>query len=240
MASMTSAYHIRSAVRTKKMIGIICAMHEEFEAFEESFEEEIVEERFSLTLRAGSIAGAPVQLVVSGIGTTNATIAATLLIERGCTTIIMSGAAGGLGSCEIGDVYASKSCVYHDVDATAFGYALGQVPGEPERFDAPLELVSIAERCGAIQGVIASGNAFVSDPARVAAIRTDFDADAIDMESCAVAHACTKANVDWLIVRGVSDHADREAKDSFEERLELAAKNAASCTIEIIGSLSAR
>lgn len=216
------------------MIGILTAMSEESEPFEAHFTEERCEKRFGLTFRIGTIGGIDVVLVTSGIGTTNATIATTILIERyGSEQIIMSGVAGGIGSARIGEVLIAHTCVYHDVDATAFGYASGQVPREPERFESA-RARTFAQGLGIRSGIIASGNAFVSDPQRVSTIKETFAADAIDMESAAVAHVCTHAGVEWIIIRGMSDHADEEAKESFDERLGSAAKSAARTAIRVI------
>ena len=209
------------------MIGIICAMDEEAAPFDASFSEVKREVLFGRTFRVGALSDRDVVLVISGIGTTNAAIATTLLIERyGVERVVMSGVAGGIGTLSLGDVLIARTCVYHDVDVTAFGYAPGQLPGEPERYeasDAPI----IADRLGITAGVIASGNTFVSDSARLARIRDSFGADALDMESCAVAHVCTRAHVPWTIVRAMSDGADETAGASFEARLAEVAQNAA-------------
>lgn len=216
---------------SKIMIGIICAMREEATPFDASFTEAKREEHFGCVFRTGTIDGHDVVLVTSGIGTTNATIATTLIIERyGAERVIMSGVAGGIGNVPGGGVLIARSCIYHDVDATAFGYAPGQVPGEPERYESQTA-TRIAEQLGASMGVVVTGNAFVSDATN---IRERYNADAIDMESCAVAHTCTHAQVPWIIIRAISDHADTEAKGSFEEHLEAAAKKAAETTMKTL------
>ena len=220
------------------MIGIICAMDEEAAPFEPSFSESRREERFGRVLRIGSMNGIDVVLVTSGIGTTNAAIATTLLIERyGVERVVMSGVAGSIGALTIGEVLIARSCVYHDVDATAFGYASGQVPGEPERYESS-DAQTIAEHLALPTGIIASGNAFINDPHHVARIRETFGADALDMESCAVAHVCTHAGIPWTIVRAMSDRADEDAKGSFEERLTMAAHNAAEVVMRVLDHLA--
>lgn len=218
------------------MIGIICAMDEEAAPLEASFEETKRDEAFGLMFRSGTLNDVPVVLVTSGIGTTNAAIATTLCIERfDVEHVIMSGVAGSIGSLKVGEVLIARSCVYHDVDATAFGYAPGQVPREPVRYDSP-DAQLIAERFGITTGVIASGNAFINDLSHVSKVRKTFGADALDMESCAVAHTCTHAGIPWTIIRAMSDQADEEAKDSFEERLAMSAERAAEVVVRIIAS----
>ena len=215
------------------MIGIITAMAQEAAPFE-SFSETSRDEAFGVIFRIGTIDEHEAVLVTSGIGTTNAAIATTLLIERyGVERIIMSGVAGGISTHAIGDVIIARACVYHDADATAFGYAPGQIPAEPERYESA-EAERLAQLTGTRTGIVASANTFVTDENRVAWIRDTFAADAIDMESCAVAHVSSHAKVPWIIIRAISDRADAEAKESFEERLATAAQNAASIATRIV------
>ena len=48
-----------------------------------------------------------------------------------------------LRSC-VGDIVVSTDCLQHDVDATAFDYALGQVPGQPLAWTADERLRELA------------------------------------------------------------------------------------------------
>ena len=71
-----------------------------------------------------------VVFVQSGIGKVNAAITTTLLIEKfDVKEVIFSGVAGSLDErLKIGDVVVGRDIVQHDVDATAFGYKMGQIP----------------------------------------------------------------------------------------------------------------
>jgi 5''-methylthioadenosine/S-adenosylhomocysteine nucleosidase len=79
-----------------------------------------------------------VVLVESGIGKVEAGITTEhLIVEFQADVVINSGSAGGIGDgLHVGDVVVSTATAYHDVDATAFGYQYGQLPGQPARFEA--------------------------------------------------------------------------------------------------------
>ena len=80
----------------------------------------------------------PLLLVRSKIGLVNAASAVTEAISysSNCLGVISAGTAGGLArGINVGDVLIGESYTYTDADATAFGYARGQVPGMPESYD---------------------------------------------------------------------------------------------------------
>ncbi|MEX5941702.1 5'-methylthioadenosine/S-adenosylhomocysteine nucleosidase [Mammaliicoccus sciuri] len=91
----------------------------------------------------GNIEDKQVVLAQSGIGKVNAAITATLLInEFKPDLIINTGSAGSVDSeLNIGDIIISNKVYYHDVNATAFGYKLGQVPSMPEFYETDKELI---------------------------------------------------------------------------------------------------
>ena len=62
------------------------------------------------------------------------------------------------GQVEVGDVCASASLAYTDADATAFGYARGQTPGQPGTFTGDPALLERLEQVGqeALRGATAS------------------------------------------------------------------------------------
>ncbi|MFW0787226.1 nucleosidase [Gordonia sp. CPCC 206044] len=59
--------------------------------------------------------------------------------------------------------------------------------------------------------VLASGDTFVADPVRRAALAAD--ADLVDMEGCAIAHVCAEFGVPCRLVKVVSDGADENSLD---------------------------
>lgn len=152
--------------------------------------------------------------VRSGIGLVNAASAASaILAQYSLDALISCGSAGGLGGkVHVGDVVVGSSCVLSGADARAFGYALGQVPGMPARYEGDTALVATAMTGDGgdnyprvVAGQVASADVFV-DAARLAPLCHDFpDAAATDMESAALAQVAFSWGVPFVTVRGISD-----------------------------------
>ena len=67
-------------------------------------------------------------------------------------------------------------------------------------------------------GLIATGDKFVSDKFFIKKLNDQLDGlMAVEMEGASVAQVAYQENVPWLIIRVISDSADEDAFDSFEE-----------------------
>ena len=125
------------------MIGIIGAMEEENRILLENMTEKTEETHFHLVFTRGKIENQDVVLVQSGIGKVNSAIATAFIIDRYRPDfVINTGSAGGLNAAlHVGDVVVADKVAYHDVDATAFGYSVGQVPQMPHYYTADKKIV---------------------------------------------------------------------------------------------------
>src|SRR5699024_2208117 len=146
----------------------------------------------------------------------NAAMATTILHERFAPSyVINTGSAGGYSDeLNIGDIVISTSVVHHDVDATAFDYVYGQVPGMPIKYEADSALIEKAEQANQIvdvqglKGMIATGDSFMDDPNRVSCVLEHFrDVIALEMEAAVVGRVCYQYNKPFVIMRGLSDIA---------------------------------
>lgn len=198
------------------------------------------------THRLLDVDGARVLLVTCGIGLVNAASAATLALHgSGARALLSAGSAGGMGlDVRVGDVVVGASTVYGAADARVFGYALGQVPGMPARFDADPGLLAAAGGVDAggltvRTGTILSSDVFV-DAERVVALREAFpDALACDMESTALAHTAHLADVPFLSVRGISDLCGPIAGVDFSAHVDDAAERSATVVLGLLDSVLA-
>ena len=120
------------------MIGIIGAMEEEVSALLDLSEIKDTHVYQGYTFYSCLLANKDVTIVQGGIGKVNAAISTTLLIEKyDVDTVINIGSAGGLLlEQNVGDVVVSTEVAHHDVDVTAFGRKIGEVPGMPATFKA--------------------------------------------------------------------------------------------------------
>lgn len=227
--------------------GIIGAMEQEVTLLRDK-----IENRQTLTLAGceiytGTLNGVEVALLKSGIGKTAAALGTTLLLEL-CKPdlVINTGSAGGLApTLQVGDIVVSDEVRYHDADVTAFGYEPGQMAGCPAAFVADSALIAAAEQVikqldlNAVRGLVVSGDAFINGAAPLERIRSTFPhAIAVEMEATAIGHVCHQFKVPFVVVRAISDVADKASHLSFEEFLSVAAKQSSLMVENLLAQLA--
>lgn len=111
-------------------IGIIGAMEEEILLLKSKMSNKKEWTEAKADFIEGQIGEVEVVLVRCGIGKVNAALTTTLLLAKhDIDLIVNTGSAGGIGAgLHVGDVVIASEMAYHDVDATVFGYSIGQVP----------------------------------------------------------------------------------------------------------------
>ena len=207
------------------MIGIIGAMDEEVAALKEKMEVEKVTDRASMQFVAGKLEGKEVTVVRSGIGKVNAAVCAQILAsEFHVDTLINTGIAGSLDAkIDIGDMVISTDALHHDMDATAFGYPLGEVPRmDILAFPADEKLIRLAVEANeeanpdihTFTGRVVSGDQFVEVKEK---IRSNFGGLCTEMEGAAIAHTAYLNDISYVIIRAISDKADNSAHVDYPE-----------------------
>ena len=218
------------------MLGIIGAMEVEVKELREMMENPQAQTVAGMTFYQGTIKGKEVVVVRSGIGKVNAGICSQILVDRyRVEGIINTGIAGSLrNEINIGDIVLATVAVQHDVDATGFGYPLGEIPQMGiKEFPADEKLRALAEECSKkanpdIQvfcGRVASGDQFISNKEKKNWIQDNFDAYCTEMEGAAIAQAAYLNNIPYLVVRAISDKADDSANMDYSEFEAKAVKN---------------
>ena len=225
-------------------IGVIGAMEEEVTYLREQLVDRKDMRLAGYEFHSGTLAGQQVVLLKSGIGKVNAAIGTTILLERfNPDCIINTGSAGGFSAdLEIGDVVISSEVRQHDFDLTIFGYEHGQVPNMPPAWQPDPLLVEIAQHsienvleAKIAHGLIATGDAFMADPAKVEEARGKFPQMlAVEMEAGAIAQTCYRFEQPFIIIRALSDIAGKESGISFDQFLEQAGVHSAQMVIEMV------
>ena len=188
---------------------------------------------------SGLLHGQPVVLALSGIGKVAASATTVVLVERfGVGRVVFTGVAGGVGQgvC-VGDVVLGTGFVQHDMDASPL-FPRFEIPltgktvfaGHPDLTALLLRAchtalgAGLAERARVTihQGLIASGDQFVSGPSQALAIVQALQASghtplAVEMEGAAVAQVCADYGVPFAAVRTISDRADATAHVDFAQ-----------------------
>lgn len=204
------------------MIGIIGAMEDEVAALKEAMEVQETIEKASMIFCKGMLCGKEVVVVRSGIGKVNAGICAQILVDRfGVDVLINTGIAGSLDAkIDIGDMVISTDALHHDMDASEFGDALGQVPRmDVLSFLADETLVKKAVQASekanpdihTFTGRIVSGDQFIASREVKERIVKNFHPLCVEMEGAGIAQAAYLNQVSYVIIRAISDKADNSA-----------------------------
>lgn len=174
-----------------------------------------------------------VYFMLSGIGKVNVAMHTQYMINKYSPDVIINvGVAGSLSEeLTFGDVVIADDLVQHDVDVTAFGLPLGQIP-RMDTFSFPgcRELLKKLQNIPRQEfktcvGRIISGDKFINDKATAIFLSKHFGALACEMEGAAVAHVCYNNSVPFAIIRALSDMAGQEgeAYRSYNELKDMAA-----------------
>lgn len=228
-------------------IAVIGAMEEEVELLRAAISNSKTTVIANSEYTEGTYEGKDVVLLKSGIGKVNAAMSTTILLhEFKPDVVINTGSAGGYDeNLEVGAIVISDEVRHHDVDATIFGYEIGQVPQMPPAFKSDANLMQAAEQAvqkigehQAATGLITTGDAFMNDPVRVEVVRKQFPTmKAVEMEAAAVAQVCYQFGTPFVVIRALSDIAGKESNISFDEFLPVAAKHSTQVVLETIKSL---
>lgn len=205
-----------------KKIGIIGAMDEEVAGLKKEMNVTSTTTIASMEFLEGSLLGKDVVVVRSGIGKVNAAVCAEILAGIfKADAIINTGIAGSLNAkIDIGDIVISSDVLHHDMDATGFGYALGQIPRmDVLSFPADNTLIQTAKDvCEKVNpeihthiGRIVSGDQFISDKQVKDRIVTNFQGYCTEMEGAAIAQTAYLNHIPFVILRAISDKADDSA-----------------------------
>lgn len=207
-------------------IGIIGAMAEEVSELKASLQDAKVTKIARMEFCEGSFGNTDVVVVQSGIGKVNAAACAQILINHfGVTHVMNTGVAGSLNAkIDIGDIVVSTDAMYHDVDATIFGYAKGEVPqvgtasfvaDEMLRKAAVEAVKEAAPDIHVFEGRVVSGDQFISSREVKNHIRDTFQGDCTEMEGAAIAQVAYINEVPFVIIRAISDKADDSGQEAY-------------------------
>ncbi len=248
--------HAEPASPSTYTTAILSALAEEQQGLIELLQDATMVTHAGREFWLGRLHGQQVLLALSRIGKVAAATTATALIERfAVSRIVFTGVAGGLGDgVNVGDVVVAAQFLQHDMDASPL-FPRYQVPlyGRA-RFDGDegLTKMLVCAAGSAIehehlrsgfpdarvhQGLVVSGDRFVSGAAEAAALRkalsgAGHEVLAVEMEGAAVAQVCHDYGVPFASVRTISDRADDAAHVDFSSFVEQVASRYARLIIQ--------
>ena len=229
-------------------IGIIGAMEEELYLIRKALNDFTVTEVGGILFFSGTLSGVSVVAAVSGIGKVNMAQCATIMILNfGVDLIINTGVAGSLNSyVKPGNTVIASSLAQHDFDLSPLGETIGTIPEVGRILKADTALVEFSMdtitssplKGNFIQGLIVSGDQFVEENRKKQILSNFSDALCVEMEGASLAHICIKFNIDFLVIRTISDSADGTSPMDYADFKVLAADKAASLVRYLINEIS--
>lgn len=214
------------------MLGIMGAMKEEVDLFVSAMTVKKKKKHAGLDYYKGTLEGVDLVIVCGGIGKVSAAVATQILFDiYHVETIIFTGLAGGLvPHLKQGDLVIANYLVQYDVDLTAFGRRVGDIPDIGRMIEAdPVMMNTITDIYDSIAaeeklphllvGTIVSGDHFVSDPKKIQWLQREFGGVATEMEGAAVAQVCQMNGKSCTVIRTISDSASDDAADEFKSVL---------------------
>lgn len=177
----------------------------------------------------------------SGWGKVSAARAATRIIATKYNDIqidflLFSGVAGAVSQeLQQWDIIISEKVIQHDMDARPL-FEKFVVPSIKEKeiyadktlleiFHKSLKQINKIEylyNFGNIyRGLIATGDMFISDKKKLSKLKKEIPSLlAVEMEGAAVAQVAYQENIPWIIIRTISDEADDNAENDFNDFLQ--------------------
>ena len=149
----------------------------------------------------------------TGIGKVNAAFTATEAIQKSkCKVVINLGTAGSK-KFKTHDLVEVSSFVQRDMNITAMGFAMGETP-----FDSIPGAVSLIPFFDHLpMGVCGTGDQFETGSPQM-------HYDLVDMEGYAIAKVCQRLGVRCISLKYITDGADENAKNDWQENLVSGAK----------------
>ena len=241
------------------MYAILCATPEEMNALRGVLHTESEPEIHGPTrVWRGRFGDEQIVLAQAGIGKVNAAAAATLMLSAfGARGLIFSGVAGGLNpDFRVGSVLLGARLAVHDYGLIAharftptdYGVipvgapelsALTAVEPEVERVLAALA-AAVEGRLPALPhlGGVITADYFLNCAETRDELHARLGADAIDMESGAVAVVARAWGAPLYVIRTLSDLAGADSHITYGEMAAMAAANSALCVEALLGLLA--
>ena len=234
-------------------VGIISAMENEMNALVAETELERVDTVGGEKYYVGKLRGQSVVITKAGIGKVRASSGVTTLLNTyKVGKVIFTGIAGGVAEeAEVLDEVIATRVVEHDYGIlTNDGFVwssgdpgMGIQPGEYYYCDEDLVDLAYAAATEVMgeeavhKGTIASGDQFIASEEYVNKLRRDYDAYACEMEGASVGIVCIKYGVPFVVIRALSDKADGNAHDSYENFGDVAAEHSANIVKKMLSMM---
>ncbi len=262
-----SHFTIAQRYKSRPITGLLGAFGAEVALVKESLKKPKTVVVDGISFTTGRLGNQRVVVAETGIGKVNAAMTTALMLDHfRPRRVLFTGIAGGTNpDLQPGDIVIAGRTAHHDYGSitdknTPTRQTRNAITKQfnPIYFPADSVLMRLAETVvksvplegiplasggvsdrpvKVITGTVVTGDVFVASPDKVRILRTDFGADATEMEGAAVAQVCYQIQVPHLIIRSLSDRADAEAHIAYDKFYPTAARNSAKLVIALVQAL---
>ena len=212
-------------------ILILCPLAAEWSLLVRRFEQSHpVAPAYDLKIDAAYIRDWRALVAPGGHGKTQFAVQAQYLIGRfpSVELVVCAGAAGSLAlDLEVGDIVVGTETVEHDYRLLFATRPLPRFAGHGPSIAGLRRSAGGVSNFRVIFGVIASGDEDVVTSARAQSIRDQTGAACVAWEGSGAARAARFNGIGSLEIRAVTDAADKEAPQKFDQNLPIAMANLA-------------
>ena len=220
--------------------GILGALDEEVALIRARMDVSDKTDMLGTTFYTGTVSGKNVVLACCGVGKVNAAVCAATVIQRfGADCVVNVGIAGAMRhGLHVMDVVAAREVGFHDQDAVMLNYY-----PKKDFFRTDDRLLDLCTRAceqltdrkgGFSAGRIVSGDVFVSDKATKEDINARYAPDCVEMEGAAIGHVSYMHDTPFLVIRTMSDTADDEAQETYDNFIHDAAEQSAHIVLKML------
>ncbi len=229
------------------MYLLLCAMKDEVSEISRMVKVSEKHTFFNMEYFRGELGGREVVTGMTGVGKVMAAAVTQKLADTfNPEGIIFAGIAGAVNpSLDIGDIVVSADCMQHDMDASALGFMIGEVPYTGLRIiRADQRLLDAAksfraEGCRLFAGRVLTGDQFISTASaeKRKFLSEELGGDAVEMEGAAAAFVAGMNNIPFVLVRIISDRADGNAPAEFRKFLKKSSSLLAGMVFHILKNI---
>ncbi|WP_099202955.1 5'-methylthioadenosine/adenosylhomocysteine nucleosidase [Miniphocaeibacter massiliensis] len=222
-----------------EIIGIVSALKSEIEGFKEKLRDIKEINLKNHKFNVGYLDNKKIAFTDSGIGKVNAAIATQMLIDNFNPNIIINtGIAGGLDKkLKHTSLVVADELMYHDFDKRL----LEEYYPFTKSFKVEKKYLEIAKNVlkneEYFEGLIITGDQFISDSKVQLNLREEFGALCVEMEGAAIAHTSYANDIPFMVIRCISDFADDDGETDYDNLEIVAANKASKFTINFIKEL---
>ncbi len=221
--------------------GIAGAVEEEIRCVIENLSQGSVSQWGRRLVHTGKIKNQDVVVMATGVGKVKTTASIQYLLDHfPIEAVIFAGMAGSINTeVKIGDIIISQKVVQHDFDLA--GKGIVQEMKTPW-FEADPELVDLAVRASyelgfkerVRIGTVLTGDQAIANSKKREWLWGAFRGDCVEMEGAAVASVCSQNKIPFVLIRAITDLADENVRDDFQETMSKACTDAANIVLGML------